>query len=43
MLKAGQTFENSRRIVNYLTRIFGNRDDFTGFAAELFLTRQPLR
>ena len=42
MVKSGQIFENSRRIVGYLTRIFGNMDDFTGFVADLFLTRQPL-
>ena len=42
-VKSGQIFENSRRIVNYLTRIFGNMDDFTGFAADLFLTGKPLR
>ena len=23
-------------------RVFGNMDDFTGFVADLFLTRQPL-
>ena len=42
VLKSGQIFENSRRIVSYLTRIFGNMDDFTGFVADLFLTGQPL-
>ncbi len=42
VVKSGQIFENSRRIVGYLTRIFGNVDDFTGFVADLFLTRQPL-
>ena len=29
--------------MSYLTRIFGNMDDFTGFVADLFLTRQPLK
>ena len=42
VVKSGQIFENSRRIVGYLTRIFGNMDDFTGFVADLFITRQPL-
>ena len=40
--KSGQIFENLRRIVGYLTKIFRNMDDFTGFAADLFFTRQPL-
>ena len=42
VLKSGRIFENSRQIVGYLTRVFGNMDDFTGFVADLFLTRQPL-
>ena len=42
VVKSGQIFENSRRIVGYLTRIFGNMDYFTGFVADLFLARQPL-
>jgi len=42
VVKSGQIFENSRRIVGYLTRILGNMDDFTGFVADLFLARQPL-
>ena len=42
VVKSGQIFENSRRIAGYLTRIFGNMADFTGFVADLFLTRQPL-
>ena len=37
MVKLGYIFENSKRIVDYLMRIFGNIDDFTGFAADLFL------
>jgi hypothetical protein len=37
--KPGNIIENSRRIVSYLTRIFGDMDDFTGFAADSFITR----
>jgi hypothetical protein len=40
--KLGQIFENLRRIVNYLTRVFRNMGNFSGFVADLFLTRQPL-
>jgi hypothetical protein len=40
--KLGQIFENSRRLVGYLTRVFGNMGDLSVFLADLFLTRQPL-
>ena len=36
VMKSGQIFENSRRLAGFLTRIFGNMDDFTGFAADFF-------
>ena len=40
--KSGHIFENLKRIVVFLTTIFRNMDDFTGFAADLFLIRKPL-
>jgi hypothetical protein len=35
-LISGQIFENLERIVNYLTKIFGNMDDFTCIATDGF-------
>ncbi len=42
MGKSGRPFKNSRQILTYLARIFGNTDDFTAVAAVLFLIRQLL-